>query len=149
MYYFGYGMNTNKKQMTGRCPASVSLGAAKLPEHIFEFRVHADVREESGVVADGVLWKITDTCLAALDILEGYPHYYDRKTVQVEHPELGVVEALVYYMTDQEHLAPPHDSYYDMLIEGYTEHEVSTDVIVDAAHEAELYQFSESFVEDY
>lgn len=149
MYYFGYGMNTNKKQMATRCPASVSLGAAKLPEHIFEFRVHADVREEPGVVTDGVLWKITDTCLAALDILEGYPHYYERKTVNVEHPELGVVEALVYYMNDQSDLAAPHDSYYDMLIEGYTEHGVPINVIVDAAHEAELYQFDDFFEENY
>lgn len=146
MYYFGYGMNTNKCEMAMRCPAAVSLGASVLPKHKFEFRHHADVREEAAFETDGVLWKITDNCLNALDMLEGYPHYYDRKTVNVKHPDLGVVEALVYFMNDQRGLAPPSNTYYEMLHEGYSEHGVDTGILRIAEEESLYFEIGTQLV---
>ena len=41
MLYFAYGMNTNLGEMARRCPGAVSLGHARLIDHVFRFAFHA------------------------------------------------------------------------------------------------------------
>lgn len=123
MKYFAYGMNTNLAQMSSRCPRARSLGAARLPNHEFRFARHADVLAIPGFVTHGVLWEITDDCLLSLDALEGYPTYYQRKTVTVIH-DLQQVDAMVYYMTGNMPNDPPSPDYVEMLRQGYFENRV-------------------------
>ena len=121
--YFGYGMNTNLTGMAGRCPGAVSLGHAVLPNHEFRFAVHADVLENKEMNVDGVLWEINRKHLRSLDMLEGYPFYYDRKVVEVIHNG-AIKRALVYYMQPGNLDNMPAQSYLDMLCEGYEENKV-------------------------
>lgn len=123
MKYFAYGMNTNSAQMAMRCPGARSLGAAYLPNHEFRFARHADILPTPGFVTHGVLWEITDACLLNLDALEGFPEYYQRKTVTVIH-QMQEVEAMVYYMTGNRPDDMPSTGYVEMLREGYFEHRV-------------------------
>ena len=122
-WYFAYGMNTNLAQMAMRCPQARSLGAAYLPNHEFRFALHADILSTPGFVTHGVLWEITDDCVRSLDALEGYPDYYQRKTVTVIH-QLQQVEAMTYYMTGTIPDSIPTPGYVAMLQEGYFEHRV-------------------------
>ena len=122
-YYFGYGMNTNVAQMSYRCPRAVSLGHAMIKDYEFRFARHADVVPRAGGLVDGVLWEITDECLKNLDALEGYPTYYNRITVPV-HVGNKIVSALVYVMNVGYPYEAPAESYYQMLLEGYSEHGV-------------------------
>lgn len=123
MLYFAYGMNTNLASMALRCPQARSLGYARLLDHRFRFAVHADVEPCPGRHVDGVLWDITPVCLDSLDILEGYPHYYgcEFRTIEFKGQTKA---ALVYYMQPGQVSAPPHQSYFDMVIEGYRSHGV-------------------------
>jgi len=123
-YYFSYGMNTNRSSMAVRCPDAISLGAAALYDWSFRFAYHADVVPCSGAKTVGVLWSITDRCLESLDRLEGYPTYYDRRTVTVVHGNQKY-QSLVYYMNPGEQNSPPSDTYWRMLHEGYRDHDVS------------------------
>lgn len=123
MKYFAYGMNTNLAQMAMRCPQACSLGAAYLPNHEFRFARHADILSTPGFVTHGVLWEITDDCVRSLDMLEGYPDYYQRKTVTVIH-QLQQVEAMTYYMTGNLPDEMPSLGYVEMLREGYFENRV-------------------------
>ena len=84
MLYFAYGMNTNTQGMANRCPQAVAFGHARLLGHRFRFAGCADVQVDRRSHVDGVLWDITEECLASLDILEGYPYYYNRSYRQVE-----------------------------------------------------------------
>ena len=143
-YYFAYGMNTNKYEMALRCPNAKSLGPAVLFDHVFEFRNHADVRHTVGSTVHGALWEITDECLEALDILEGYPHYYTRKEDLVAHEELGAIEAIFYHMNDQEGLSAPSEIYYDMVEEGYKEHNINTRVLLNSCDDAVIWEISKS-----
>lgn len=131
MKYFAYGMNTNCVEMSIRCPNAHSLGAATLPYYEFRFARHADVVEHRTSTVDGVLWEITDSCLKSLDVLEGYPYYYERKFVMVEHngQEVG---AMLYYMLGNSADSPPSESYLRMLYEGYKVHGLSVKQIHDA-----------------
>ena len=131
MLYFGYGLNTNREGMAYRCPNAISLGPARLLDHAFRFSGPADVVVEPGSYVDGVLWDITPRCLMALDILEGYPNYYNRAHLQVEHTG-EIVEAIVYFMTPGNEDSLPSQSYFDMVFEGYTQHGVPTDQLLNA-----------------
>lgn len=138
MLYFAYGMNTNKEQMSWRCPKAVSLGAAELPEYELAFRTHADITVVPGSSMEGVLWEITEDCLAALDQLEGYPTYYTRYTVDVFH-ENTWKKALVYKMNSGD-LQTPSAGYLRMLVEGYSDHGVNLQQLYQAVDDAEQHE---------
>jgi gamma-glutamylcyclotransferase (GGCT)/AIG2-like uncharacterized protein YtfP len=125
MLYFAYGMNTNSQGMAGRCPAAVSFGRAQLVGHRFRFAGPADVQRDRHSNAEGVLWDITDECLASLDKLEGYPYYYDRKWAVVKFDGTEH-QALVYYMRPGNKNSQPSSGYFNTVLEGYEEHGVPT-----------------------
>ena len=126
MLYFAYGMNTNLAGMAERCPQAVSYGRAELLGHQFRFSGPADVQVNRMSKVDGVLWNITDQCLLSLDMLEGYPYYYDRKWAKVRCQD-EVYEALVYHMQPGHPNGHPSRSYFNMVLQGYNEHGVPTD----------------------
>ena len=128
MKYFAYGMNTNLSQMASRCPNACSLGAAVLYGYEFRFARHADVIENPDFNTHGVLWEITHDCELALDALEGYPTYYLKKLVNVFYNG-QVVKAMTYYMTGDNPDEYPSDGYLEMLMEGYSEHNINNNQI--------------------
>lgn len=134
--YFAYGMNTNVAGMAARCPAAVSHGRAVLLDHVFRFAGPADVVKCPDSYVDGVLWTITDQCLASLDLLEGYPYYYNRSYRKVMF-ENRVVRALTYHMLPGHIDAPPSQGYFNMVVEGYREHAVPVEQLYYAR---ELYE---------
>lgn len=125
---FAYGMNTNLDQMARRCPAARCLGAATLPGYRFRFAGHADVVEDRNSSVEGVLWMLTEDCLAALDQLEGYPVYYNSEELQVEY-DGEILFAEVYYMNPGVPNSDPSQGYLDMVVEGYEQNNLSTDQI--------------------
>ena len=116
--YFAYGMNTNLTQMAQRCPAARCLGPAVLPDYRFRFAGCADVVPDANSSVDGVLWQLTEDCLAALDVLEGYPHFYNSDELQVYFGD-QIVYAEVYYMNPGQPDGLPSDGYLRMVQEGY------------------------------
>jgi gamma-glutamylcyclotransferase len=129
--YFAYGMNTNKEEMSYRCPSAVPLGKAVLPGYRFEFKSFATIVPSPKDSVEGVLWTITDTDESALDILEGYPEFYDKKTVSVEHDNQSYI-AMTYIMGPREQGHAPSDSYYSMVSEGYQTFGLSQQQLLDA-----------------
>lgn len=132
---FAYGMNTNKKGMANRCPGALSLGHARLVDHVFRFAGHADVVKCHGSFVDGVLWVIDDYHLNALDNLEGYPFYYNRRKLRVAHND-RIVMAETYYMQPGHLDNFPGQSYFDMVVEGYKEHTVPLDQLYNSVYES-------------
>jgi len=125
MLYFAYGMNTNKAGMADRCPGAISLGSAWLADHRFRFARHADIVEDTDHDVKGVLWEITEDHLASLDVLEGYPHYYDRKVIKVVLGDNDEeVPAIVYFMQPGFDDNKPGDQYLATVYTGYKEHNV-------------------------
>ncbi len=125
MLYFAYGMNTNTQGMAHRCPGAVAFGCATLEGHRFRFAGPADVQRDRHSDVEGVLWDITEECLASLDVLEGYPYYYDRKWARVWF-QGQECQALVYYMQPGHKNSPPSSGYFNMVLEGYEEFGVPT-----------------------
>lgn len=131
MKYFAYGMNTNTRQMSIRCPGAQPLGRAVLYGHEFRFARHADIIENPDYITQGVLWEITPECEQALDALEGFPDYYLKKQVTVFYNGKPLT-CMTYYMAGDLVDELPSDGYLEMLYEGYSEYAVSVDQIVES-----------------
>jgi len=116
--YFAYGMNTNREEMAYRCPNARAMGRAILPGYRFEFKSFATIVPDPKETVEGVLWTITESDEAALDVLEGYPEFYDKKSVRVIHDNLTHI-AMTYIMGPREQGHAPSDGYYRMVSEGY------------------------------
>ena len=138
MLYFAYGMNTNRSEMAHRCPGALSLGHARLVDRIFRFATHADVVKCRGSYVDGVLWTIDDFHLNALDRLEGYPYYYNRRSLRVAHND-RIVMAETYYMQPGNLDSLPSQGYFDMVVEGYNQHNIPLDQVYNSVYESSTF----------
>lgn len=128
--YFAYGMNTNQEEMAYRCPTAIPMGKAVLPGYRFEFKSFATIVPSPGETVEGVLWTITESDELALDILEGYPEFYDKKHVKVQQ---GIdYIAMTYIMNPREKGYAPSDGYYSMVSEGYQTFGLSQQQLLDA-----------------
>jgi len=131
--YASYGMNTNVSQMAYRCPDAVSIGRVDITGYSLVFRGVADIEEDSTGVLQAVLWDITDRCEQALDILEGYPDFYDKKYIDVI---IGnkTYRTMIYQMTDDctGDYYPPKEYYQTMLEDGYEDHGLDLNQIYQA-----------------
>ena len=136
-YYFAYGANTNLSAMASRCPASICIGKVVLNGFRLVFRSEADIEEGGNGILHGALWTITPECEAALDIFEGYPRYYTKRTVVVAHGELGEVEAMVYTMTRRTSQEPPRRGYRDLIAQGYADFDIPSEQLHQAVRQAE------------
>jgi len=128
MFYFAYGMNTNRDSMRLRCPGAICMGPAILQDHEFRFARHADVVPNTDSDVDGVLWLIDTEHLESLDQLEGFPYYYGRDILPVEYHG-NIIMAECYRMQPDNPDDYPSQGYLDMLSEGYEEHGVPWDQI--------------------
>lgn len=137
-YYLAYGMNTNKKQMARRCPQARSLGPVTLSGHKLAFKHFCDAVASDGGSMDCVLWNITPECERALDLLEGYPDFYGKKEVTVQHKGKQI-RAMIYIMTDQHDISYPSEHYLNMVVEGYLEHGVSVAQVEQALEDVDAH----------
>ena len=129
--YFAYGMNTNQEEMAYRCPGARAIGKAILPGYRLEFKSFATIVPSPTEQVEGVLWTITDTDESALDMLEGYPEFYDKKTVSVEHNGQSYI-AMTYIMGPRERGCAPSSGYYSMVSEGYQSFGLNQRQLLDA-----------------
>ena len=128
--YFAYGMNTNRDEMAYRCPTAKPIGRAILPGYRFEFKSFATIVPSSKEQVEGVLWTINDTDEQALDLLEGYPEFYDKRHVKVSQ---GIdYIAMTYIMSPREQSYPPSDGYYRMVSQGYQQFGLSQQQLLEA-----------------
>lgn len=123
-YMFSYGMNTNLRGMRSRCMNARRVGVARLDNHRFDFRFHADVVEDENSDVLGLLWQLDDRDLESIDIVEGYPRYYIRELIPVACEDGKVYNAWVYKMTAQDGHRLPDGYYWEMVLEGYKENDI-------------------------
>jgi len=118
-YYFAYGSNLNKEQMTVRCPTAKFIGAAELSGFKLVFRGVLDIehsRSNSKVI--GAIFKVRSKDIYNLDQYEGYPTFYTKETVIAKIKNKNV-KLFYYLMVNQTDVKPPSKFYYDSCYQGY------------------------------
>ena len=98
-HYFAYGSNMHRLRAGLRIPGALDIGRAELPDWKVVERLYADAVPAKGKTAEGVLYRIGDEELAALDRYEGYPAVYERKVVTTVWRGRPV-RAWIYVMTE-------------------------------------------------
>jgi len=129
--YFAYGMNTNREEMAYRCPGARALGAAVLNGYRLEFKSYATIVPSPKKSVEGVLWTVTESDEWALDMLEGFPEFYQKITVAITHNDIKYI-AMTYIMPPREQGHAPSDSYYSMVSEGYQQFGLSQQQLLEA-----------------
>lgn len=150
--YAAYGSNLNVKQMTRRCQTAKLAGTTKLVGYRLAFThaggsgsyltvIKTDNKEDFVPIG---LWSVTDEDEKSLDRYEGYPTFYDKKTIDLVNdcvdvtltPETdGTLEAFIYIMVDGM-IAPPSVNYVETCAVGYLEFDFDLDILRTAAHES-------------
>lgn len=121
--YLAYGSNLNLKQMSQRCPTAKVIGTTELKDHTLMFKgsfgnARATIAPCKDKSVPVVLWNITAEDEKRLDIYEGYPKDYSKKTVKVKFRR-KTVDALVYVMNDGFDFNPPSVYHYETIRNGY------------------------------
>jgi len=129
--YGAYGSNMNLEQMAQRCPSAKVVGTDSLEDYKLTFRGKykgvANVEACEGNTVPIVLWEITEDCETALDMYEGFPSFYVKKTVDVivsGKPK----KAMVYVMASEFEKMPaiPTEYYFCVIEKGYADNCLDT-----------------------
>lgn len=134
IYYFAYGMLTDPQMM----PGAEFIGHGILQNYAYEFARYANVYEQGGSQVDGVLWELPTDYIRELDQVEGYPHFYGRKTVPVISGGQRY-EAWVYYMTPSARSSLqgqlPSNSYVMSILNGFRHAGITPQQVSDAYYD--------------
>ena len=128
--YFAYGANMSKESMKARCPKAEAIKPYYLLGWRLMFSHHATIVPDAGSCVPGVLWNITEECEKNLDRFEGYPEYYTKIWLS-QHGR----SFMAYEMNPP--LNPrytPHDSYVNLLKQGYLDWELEQKYLQEALH---------------
>ena len=127
--YLAYGSNMNVGQMAHRCPNATPLGGFYLPDYRLVFRGVADIDRSEGDAVPVALWKVTEECLASLDIYEGVESgLYER--INLGH--YFEPNAFMTYSMKSVAIRRPSKWYYNTIHEGYKDFGLSTDFLKNA-----------------
>lgn len=106
MKYFAYGSNMDPQRMKNRKVYFSKRERAILKDHKLCFNKqvarnskegYANLIPKKGFATEGVLYEINDDDIKKLDVAEGYPNHYYRKTVEVEKNNGQKVKASIYF----------------------------------------------------
>lgn len=120
-----------------RCPKAELVDTGIIKDYRLIFRHVADIMHEphcDEYVEVGI-WRITDECLEALDIYEGYPSLYRREILEAEsHRAWGTWQGITYLM-NRESYAMPSPDYYGSIEQGYDDCNLDYSKLQDALHQ--------------
>lgn len=141
--YFAYGSNMSRRQMRERCPDHVCLGKAVLRDHALCFPRHSHIRncgvagleDKPGAEVWGVVYRLQDRDLAALDRREGYDpevpfhmNRYNRMAVRVLMAGRPV-GCHAYIARHEPGSHAPSEAYLATIIEGAEENGLPPDYV--------------------
>ena len=139
--YFAYGSNLNLDQMARRCPDAEPVGRVRLDGYRLSFRRtgggYLTILPDKGNHVDGLLWKVSAQDEQALNHYEGFPHFYARRTVDVQGKGVGH-QAMVYVMNAPYKDEPERPSryYWNTVLEGCRQNGIPMQPMLEAWREA-------------
>jgi len=123
--YFAYASNMAPDVITRLCPRHKYLGVAHLADHRLAFTRKsirtrtgvADIVGAAGEMVWGVLYRIDDNELAAIDLKEGHDWAYQRVVLPVQLEGGAERAAVTYTVRSKEPVqVPPSRQYRDLVI---------------------------------
>lgn len=127
MYYFAYGLNLNRKQMTQYLPGNRPMFSAELPNYKLIFCDWSrkwrggviSLKHSRGDKVLGGIYEITEKDLVRLDKYEWCPDSYSRLKVTVYRDRNKPIEAFTYVKNGQPEETKPSKEYLRIIQQGY------------------------------
>lgn len=136
VWYFAYASNMNRRQMAQRAGALAEEKLARLDNYELNFEKiarggtgTANIAPAEGKTVWGVLYRVTEQQLKALDRFEGVPEHYRRSEVTVVDGDGNKVAAQVYLARKVRKGLKPDRLYLQRIIQGAEEHNLPADYI--------------------
>lgn len=140
--YLAYGSNMSTEQMRHRCPDAKIIGTAEIKDYRLMYKgsktgAYATIEPEEGQKVPVLVWDISPTDEARLDLYEGFPTFYYKKEIPVEittleGDHLGEDTAMVYIMDDRRTHGMPTPHYEGILREGYQRFNFDEEILDEA-----------------
>ncbi len=135
--YIAYGSNLNIAQMAHRCPNSRIVATGILKNYRLVFRgvrgnAHATVEPQKGSSVPVAIWKVPVSDERNLDIYEGFPAYYFKKTLKVDLPNGKKMSGMIYLMDLARVPNTPSVSYINTIATGYQDCNLDINVFLEA-----------------
>lgn len=120
--YLAYGSNMSIPRLFDRNVVARWLGTVQIPNDRLTFRqsksgFYASLDHEENARTPGVIWAIRPEHEKQLDQFEGYPDWYDKKIIPIEHEIL--TEAMVYVLPESKASGKPKSNYLKYLQDAY------------------------------
>jgi len=127
MYYFAYGLNLNRKQMSQCCHDSQSRFSAELPNYRLIFSGWsrhwrgglASIKPSRGDKVLGGIYEVSEMDMAKLDRHEDCSDNYKRLKITVYRDSGEKVEATTFIKTGQAEETKPSAEYLKVIQQGY------------------------------
>lgn len=122
--YIAYGSNLNIEQMKRRCPTAKVYGNGTLEGWTVTFRsmrgpAYATIEPCPGGKVPVVIWDVDKGAEQALDIYEGFPHFYEKKNIDVLIENGKELTAMAYIMNSHSVPGKPSVEYINTISQGY------------------------------
>jgi len=140
--YIAYGCNMDRTGMTRRCPDCEFIDSGYLLDYELIFKGCASIRENKGCKVPVAIYYISDSDESYLDLMEGYPSYYDKIEVEVNSFNNGKLTGMIYIMNEEYPEGTPSKYYFNGIKKSYRELGFDTDILDNAFDVAnsKLYQ---------
>jgi len=135
-WYFAYGSNMSRAQVRQRTGEPAEEKIARLENYALNFDKvarggsgTANLVAAEGQVVYGVLYRLSEQQLKALDRFGGVPEHYRRSEMNVVDEQGNKIAAQVYLARKLRKGLKPDRSYLQRIIEGAEEHGLPADYI--------------------
>ena len=88
----------------------------------------ANIEPAKGCSAPVLVWDITPTDEAALDLFEGFPHLFEKQSFRIRL-DGTLVNCMAYVMRGDRPFGKPSAFYYSALLEGYKAAGFDTEIL--------------------
>jgi cation transport regulator ChaC len=136
IWYFAYASNMFRAQVEQRAGAPAEEKIARLDNYALNFDKiargstgQANLVPSDGQAVWGVLYRLTDQQLRALDRYEGVPEHYRRSEVTVVDEQGNRIRAQVYLARKVRRGLKPDRGYLARIVQGAEEHGLPADYI--------------------
>jgi gamma-glutamylcyclotransferase len=119
--YFGYGANTNREIMLGRCPSAELVAVGKLLGYRLVFHKYLSIETHPGGEIQGAVWRITKRDLTSLDRAEGLGKSYTRAALSVNFNGSSELCWAYQMLPGVNQGSPPDPGYVERVGKGYRE----------------------------
>lgn len=122
--YVAYGSNLNLEQMARRCPDATIVAKGVVEDYALKYRgsktgAYATIIKEKGKKVPVLVWNISPADESKLDVYEGFPTFYYKKTVLVRLENGRKIRAMAYIMFDEALPGVPSNYYMRTIYDGY------------------------------